>query len=60
MVETHAEGHAVGEDTVYVSGQIPRVTVWEQGLLGAVRWVGDEASRKGEWISEEVSRGIYL
>lgn len=55
LVEKHAEGHTVADETVYVSGEIPRVTPWEQGLLGAVRWIGDEGSRKGEWVSEEVS-----
>ncbi|TCD71649.1 hypothetical protein EIP91_007396 [Steccherinum ochraceum] len=53
VVENHPEGHTVANDTVYVSGEIPRITSWEQGLLGAVRWVGDEASMKGEWVSEE-------
>lgn len=54
VVEKHAEGHAVAGDTVWVSGEIPRLTSFEQGLLGAVRFVGKEGSVDGEWISEEV------
>lgn len=50
VVETHAEGHIVAGGTVYVSGEIPRVTYFEQGLLGAVRWV--EGPSGAEWISE--------
>ncbi len=52
MVETHAEGHVAAGGTVYVSGEIPRVTYFEQGLLGAVRWV--EGPSGAEWISEPV------
>ncbi|KAI0689972.1 beta-lactamase-like protein [Cytidiella melzeri] len=48
VVEKHAEGHFVADGTVYVSGEIPRVTEFEQGLLGAVRW------KEGEnWVAEE-------
>ena len=47
VVEKHNEGHVVANGTIYVSGQIPRVTGFEQGLLGAVRW-------KGQWVPEEV------
>ena len=53
VVEKHHEGHAVAHGTVYVSGEIPRVTEFEKGLIGAVRWVTDE-SGKGDWVSEEV------
>ncbi len=49
VVEKHAEGHVVADGTVYVSGEIPRITDFEQGLLGAVRW------KEGEWVPEEVS-----
>ena len=55
VVETHAEGHAVAGDTVYVSGEIPRITPFEGGLLGAVRWKGDVKTKQGEWVPEEVS-----
>ncbi|KLO18414.1 hypothetical protein SCHPADRAFT_819894 [Schizopora paradoxa] len=50
VVETHAEGHVVAGGTVYVSGEIPRVTYFEQGLLGAVRWV--EGPGGAEWTPE--------
>lgn len=32
-----AKSHTVAEDTVYISGEIPPVTEYEQDLLGAVR-----------------------
>ncbi|KAI0812354.1 beta-lactamase-like protein [Irpex lacteus] len=47
VVEKHTEGHVVADGTVYVSGEIPRITIFEQGLLGAVRW------KEGEWVPEE-------
>jgi len=50
VVETHAEGHVVAGGTVYVSGEIPRVTYFEQGLIGSVRWV--ESPTGADWISE--------
>ncbi|THV02358.1 hypothetical protein K435DRAFT_717149 [Dendrothele bispora CBS 962.96] len=37
-LELHDEGHVVAGGTVYVSGEIPRVTEWETGLPGAMRW----------------------
>ncbi|KAL1724101.1 beta-lactamase-like protein [Schizophyllum commune] len=37
-VERHAEGHAVAEGTVWVSGEIPRVTEFEGGLRGGMRF----------------------
>lgn len=54
VVETHAEGHAVAGNSVYVSGEIPRITPFETGLLGAVRWKGDVKTKQGEWVAEEV------
>ncbi|KAI6032946.1 metallo-beta-lactamase protein [Pisolithus orientalis] len=51
VVEKHAEGHTVAGATIYVSGEIPRVTTFEQGLLGAVRFV-EEDSKPGRWTSE--------
>src|SRR5450432_764184 len=33
-VESSGEGHVVQGATVFVSGEIPRVTGWEKGLLG--------------------------
>ncbi|KZT04581.1 Metallo-hydrolase/oxidoreductase [Laetiporus sulphureus 93-53] len=51
VVETHKEGHAVADGTVWVSGEIPRVTEFEGGLPGGVRWVEKEG--KGEWVKED-------
>jgi len=51
-VEKHDEGHVVAGDSVYVSGEIPRVTEWETGLPGAMRW------RDGKWTPETVSACI--
>lgn len=53
-VERSDDGHVVQGETVYVSGEIPRVTEWEKGLLGGVRWIPKEDG-KGDWISEPVS-----
>ena len=61
-VETNSEPHTVAEGTVFVSGEIPRVTKWEEGLLGGVRWVGTDDHRdavgteraEGKWVSEPV------
>ncbi|OCH89009.1 hypothetical protein OBBRIDRAFT_43879 [Obba rivulosa] len=51
IVETHREGHAVANGTVWVSGEIPRVTSFEAGLPGAVRWMNNEGEAK--WVKEE-------
>ncbi len=48
VVEKHAEEHVVAGGTVYVSGEIPRVTPYEQGILGGKRWVDEK------WVSEPV------
>ncbi|KAL6307863.1 beta-lactamase-like protein [Sparassis latifolia] len=55
VVEKHGEGHAVSGDTVWVSGEIPRVTPWECGISGGLRWVGSEGvqGKGGEWIKDE-------
>lgn len=44
VLEKRKDGHTVSGGTVWVSGEVPRVTQWEGGLLGGVRWVeeGDE------------------
>lgn len=47
LVEKHDEGHAVAGNTVYVSGEIPRVTPFEVGILGGMRF------RDGKWDSEQ-------
>ncbi|KAL5507280.1 hypothetical protein ACEPAH_6736 [Sanghuangporus vaninii] len=55
-VELHAEPHVVAGNTVYVSGEIPRITEFEQGLLGGMRWRPNEStsseSGSGAWTSE--------
>lgn len=45
-VEQHAEGHAVAGGTVWVSGEIPRVTEFEAGLRGGMRF------KDGKWVHE--------
>jgi 7,8-dihydropterin-6-yl-methyl-4-(beta-D-ribofuranosyl)aminobenzene 5'-phosphate synthase len=54
ILETHAEGHAVAGGTVWVSGEIPRVTEYEQGILGGMRFF-DGQERGGKWATENVS-----
>ena len=54
FVEKNAAGHAVAGSTVWVSGEIPRVTPFEEGLIGAVRFVEKEGDLKGDWIPEAV------
>ena len=49
-----AEPHVVAGNTVYVSGEIPRVTEFEQGLIGGMRWTPN-SSHGGEWMAEQVS-----
>ncbi|KAF7797906.1 hypothetical protein EIP86_009112 [Pleurotus ostreatoroseus] len=51
-VETRADGHAVADRAVWVSGEIPRVMEYEKGLLGGMRWVQGVNQGKGEWVSE--------
>jgi len=50
-IEAHREGHAVAGGTVWISGEIPRVTECEGGIPGGVRWV--EKSGAGKWIKDE-------
>lgn len=57
-VEKHAEGHLVAGDTVYVSGEIPRVTEYEAGILGGMRWVKN-GQGVGKWIGEPVRYFMY-
>ena len=52
-VETHAEPHVVADGTIYVSGEIPRVTTFERGLIGNMRWVPD-SENKGHWVEDNV------
>lgn len=53
-VELHKTGHTVADDTVWVSGEIPRITDFEAGLLGGVRWVQSEDDGTYRWVKEEV------
>lgn len=48
-VRTSNVGHTIAGGTIYVSGEIPRVTPYEGGLLGGVRFL-----KEGVWISEPV------
>ncbi|KIJ07141.1 hypothetical protein PAXINDRAFT_140191 [Paxillus involutus ATCC 200175] len=49
-VRTSTKGHTIAGGTVYVSGEIPRVTEYERGLLGGMRFV--EEDDKGQWEPE--------
>jgi 7,8-dihydropterin-6-yl-methyl-4-(beta-D-ribofuranosyl)aminobenzene 5'-phosphate synthase len=64
IVETHAEGHSVADNTVWVSGEIPRVTSFETGLLGGARWREFHSATseevRGEWVPEKVSIWLML
>ncbi|KAJ7703090.1 hypothetical protein B0H17DRAFT_1157200 [Mycena rosella] len=51
VVEKHASGHAVAAGSVWISGEIPRVTAFEAGVPGGKRWVSDDG---GKWISDEL------
>jgi len=51
QLDLRREGHVVGNGAVWVSGEIPRVTEFEGGLLGGMRWVEDKTA-KGEWKQE--------
>jgi 7,8-dihydropterin-6-yl-methyl-4-(beta-D-ribofuranosyl)aminobenzene 5'-phosphate synthase len=58
VVEKHSEGHAVAGGAVWVSGEIPRVTEFETGILGGLRWTQESTEEspkpKGEWVSDGV------
>ena len=59
VVEKHAEGHAVAGGALWVSGEIPRVTEFEIGILSGLRWTqkSTEESPKpdGKWVSDRVN-----
>lgn len=59
-VEKHAEGHVIADNTVWVSGEIPRVTPFEAGLIGGVRFVPNKDGTSGSWSEEPVSRGSVI
>ncbi|GJJ06576.1 hypothetical protein Clacol_000769 [Clathrus columnatus] len=50
-LEFHAEEHVVADGAVYVSGEIPRVTEFEIGMPGHMKWVEskDGSNSKGNW-----------
>lgn len=48
-VRTSRDAHTVAGGTIYVSGEIPRVTPYEGGLLGGMRFL-----KEGGWTSEPV------
>lgn len=54
-VEKHRDGHAVAGGTVWVSGEIPRVTPFEAGLIGGMRFTPNEDGTAGIWSEELVS-----
>ena len=43
-------GHTILNETVWVSGQIPREIAWDGGLIGSVRWHPEEKA----WHPDEV------
>ncbi|KAL4080353.1 hypothetical protein V8B97DRAFT_740284 [Scleroderma yunnanense] len=51
IVEKHADGHTIADETIYISGEIPRVTAFEEGLPGGVRFV-EEDGQRGRWTAE--------
>lgn len=61
-VEKHAEGHAVADGTVWISGEIPRVTTFEIGMLSGVRWIEESlegSDARGKWVPEHVSTFFF-
>lgn len=56
QVETKDEARAIQGGTVFVSGEIPRITEWETGILGGMRWVHEheDAPENGKWIPDQV------
>lgn len=53
-LDFHAEEHVVADGAVYVSGEIPRVTPFEIGMPGHMKWVQDENGNKegGGWVDD--------
>jgi 7,8-dihydropterin-6-yl-methyl-4-(beta-D-ribofuranosyl)aminobenzene 5'-phosphate synthase len=56
IVKTNNQPHVVAGGTVYVSGEIPRVTPYETGLMGGVRFVDEGSGHK--WIKEWVGHSF--
>lgn len=47
-IEKHAEEHWIGNESMYVSGAIPRLTSYETGIPNAFRWNVDSKQWKRE------------
>ncbi|RDB25048.1 7,8-dihydropterin-6-methyl-4-(beta-D-ribofuranosyl)-aminobenzene-5'-phosphate synthase [Hypsizygus marmoreus] len=47
VLQKHVDGHLIAGGTIWVSGEIPRVTEFEGGMLGGVRW------NKDKWVKEQ-------
>lgn len=56
VVDRHADAHTVLDDMFLISGMIPRVTPYETGLKGAVRY----DSSTNDWLSDELIRDERL
>ncbi|KAG6879662.1 hypothetical protein C0992_013198 [Termitomyces sp. T32_za158] len=52
IVEKSSKGHTVAGNTIWVSGEIPRVTSFEAGMLGGMRWF-QEPNEEGQWRQEQ-------
>lgn len=50
VIEKHSDSHTVLNDFFFISGEIPRVTPYETGLKGGVRFDPEDK----EWFSEEI------
>jgi 7,8-dihydropterin-6-yl-methyl-4-(beta-D-ribofuranosyl)aminobenzene 5'-phosphate synthase len=49
-VDKHDEAHTVLDDMFLISGEIPRITPYENGLKGAMRFDKED----GDWFSDEM------
>lgn len=49
-IDKNSETHTVLDDMFLISGEIPRVTSYENGLKGALRFDSEE----GDWFSDEM------
>ncbi len=55
LLQRHEMTTVDGADrVVWVSGEIERVTRFERGIVGGIRW--EEEDGKGDWYTDEVSR----
>jgi 7,8-dihydropterin-6-yl-methyl-4-(beta-D-ribofuranosyl)aminobenzene 5'-phosphate synthase len=58
IVEMNRESHTVADNAIFVSGEIPRVTDFEGGIPGGMRWI--EGNGPGKWTKEEVYITLVL